>query len=179
MATIAQIQALRERLVEQRRAIQDAVAAGTAKVSTGIQKIDAALLKGAFDSARIDDVVARYVAVRDEKEALIERQKLEVADYNEQLRDIERWCLGHLAASGSESIKTAAGTVFTKTQTSTKVEDRGVFFAWVLENEALDMLEARCSKLAVEAHLESTGELPPGVSRRAEKVVTINRPSAK
>lgn len=211
MATIAQIQALRERLVEQRREAYAAVAAGTAKVSVDIQKIDAALLKGAFAAGTVGAVIARYIAVRDEKEAVVKRQKLEVADFNDQLNEIERWGMDYLAKTKTSSASDkASGTMYTKNESKVRVEDPTAFFGWIVDSVAetvlkslaaqgvtlaadalraagaaarsaapTDMLEARCSKLAAEAYLESTGELPPGVSRRVEQAISFNRPSAK
>ena len=49
----------------------------------------------------------------------------------------------------------------------------------IRSSERFALLEKRPLKTAVEARLESTGEFPPGLNRRAEKVVTINRPTKR
>ena len=125
---------------------------------------------------KLDEIVGRYVALRDKKEEIAKRQKAELKPYNDALDKIEAAMLEYFNRSGSESCKTAAGTAFTSTRTSATVADREAFFGWVLEHDALDMLESRCAKLAVEQYLESTGELPPGINRRVEKIVCVHRP---
>lgn len=208
MATLEQIRAMRERLVERKRVAQDAIRDEVTLIDSAIAKIDASVVKSMFATSQVDGVIGRYVAVRDEKEVLVERQKDEVASYNAQLKEIEQWCMQHLAKVGAESVKATTGTVFTKVNVSITVKDREEFFGWIVEkvaeellatlaaqgnvlafdakawaseakNAPTDMLEARCSKFAAEAYLESCGELPPGVARRADKTISINRPSAR
>jgi hypothetical protein len=125
---------------------------------------------------KLDEIVGRYVALRDKKEEIAKQQKEALRPYNDALEKIEAALLNYFNQSGSDSCKTPAGTAFTSTRSSATVADREAFFGWVLEHNALDMLEARCAKLAVEQYLDSTGELPPGVNRRVEKIVCIHRP---
>ena len=125
---------------------------------------------------KLDEIVGRYVALRDKKEEIAKRQKDELRPYNDALEKIEAALLNYFNASGSDSCKTPAGTAFTSTRSSATVADRQVFFDWVLEHNALDMLESRCNKTAVEQYLDLAGELPPGINRRVEKTVCIHRP---
>jgi hypothetical protein len=125
---------------------------------------------------KLDEIVGRYVALRDKKEEIAKRQKDELRPYNEALDKIEAALLNYFNQSGSDSCKTTAGTAFTSTRTSATVADRETFFDWVLEHNALDMLESRCNKTAVEQYLDSAGELPPGINRRVEKTVCVHRP---
>lgn len=125
---------------------------------------------------KLDEIVGRYVALRDKKEEIAKRQKDELRPYNDALDKIEAALLNYFNQSGSDSCKTPAGTAFTSTRTSDTVADRDIFFGWVFERNAVDMLDSRCNKTAVEQYLESTGELPPGINRRVEKIVCIHRP---
>jgi hypothetical protein len=176
---IEEVIALREKLRAQRALLQEQHDVAVEAINMNLQKIDAALLKAYGNAGRLDDIVGAYVSTRDEKEALIERHKAEVANYNQRLQDIEQWCLMHLNAIGAESVRAVTGTVYAKNRVSVTVSDPSDFFNWVREHEAFDMLEARASKPAVETYLASTGELPPGINRRVEKIIGINRPSSK
>jgi hypothetical protein len=166
-------------LQEKRSAIAAEKDAALGKYDAAIAKIEMTLLDAAMLSERVDDVVAVYIAKRDAKEQLADQTKRAAANINGVLSSIERWFLEYFSRTGQESAKCKTGTAYTKNVSSAKVDDREAFFSWVGETESFDMLEARCSKLAVEAYLDSNGELPPGVSRRVEKVVSINRPQAK
>jgi len=123
--------------------------------------------------------IAAYVRLRDQKEAIEKRHKEELAPIREWLEKIEVSLFRDLESVGADSMKTEGGTAFFSTRVSVTTADRGAFFDFVRDNGEWDLLEARPSKAAVEAYLETTGELPPGVSRRAEKVVSIHRPNAK
>ena len=125
---------------------------------------------------KLDEIVGRSVALRDKKEEIAKRQKDELRPYNDALEKIEAALLNYVNQSGSDSCKTTAGTAFTSTRTSDTVADSDVFFGWVFERNAIDMLDSRCNKTAVEQYLDSTGELPPGINRRVEKIVCIHRP---
>jgi hypothetical protein len=127
----------------------------------------------------IRDVIAKYVELRDRKEALVKKQREEVAKITSVMDKIEQALFGVMSETGTDSVKTPAGTAFFTTRTSATVDDRDMFFDFVREHEAWDMLESRCAKSAVEQYLETEGELPPGVTRRVEKVVSIHRPQAK
>lgn len=58
-----------------------------------------------------------------------------------------------------QNVKTPYGTAYFSTLDSMKVMDREVFFAWVLDNRAVDVLTTAVSKDAI----RERGELPPGV----------------
>lgn len=179
MTKLAEVLATLNALQEKRSAIAAEKDAVLGKYDAAITKIEMTLLDAAMLSERVDDVVAIYIAKRDLKEQIADQAKRASAAANSALHAIENWFLGYFDRTGQESAKCKTGTAYTKTVSSTKVDDREVFFPWVNETSSFDMLEARCSKLAVEAYLDSHGELPPGVSRRVEKVVSINRPQAK
>lgn len=177
MATLDEALAMRERLEGKRASAFERAEAELGLLDQAIAKIDEAVLQAYMGASRMDDVLAVYIKTRDEKNALVERQKMEVEAFNVALAKIEKWIFARLSDSGAESIRAKTGTAFFRNVTSAKIEDRSAFFEWVFEDkDRQDLLEARCSKLAVESYLESTGELPPGVSRRVERLVSVKRP---
>lgn len=56
-----------------------------------------------------------------------------------------------------------SGTLYTSVRVSSKVEDAGVFFGYVIETGQTDLLFARAADKAVQAFIEEHKEPPPGV----------------
>ena len=112
----------------------------------------------------IDSVVGGYIRLRDEKKRIAERQKEELAPLNAKLIKMEAWLQAQLQAQDALNMKTEHGTVYLSTTVKAKVEDRDAFFEFVRENDMWAMLTSAVSKDAVEEFIESTGDVPPGVS---------------
>lgn len=118
----------------------------------------------------IEDLAARYVAIRDEKAKLAAERKVIDDKIAKAMRKIEGMLLDQLNTIGAESVRTPAGTCYKSVKTSAVVDSRDDFMPFALENP--QFLESRANKTAVEEYLETTGELPPGV--RVTRAVTVN-----
>lgn len=125
--------------------------------------------------ATIQEVVSAYIKLRDQKTAVKTRHSEELAPINSKMYRLESWLLNQLNSSGSESVRTDAGTVYKSVRTSAKVEDWDVVLDYILANNLTHMLEKRVSKAAVEEFVEAQGEAPPGVSINREVCVNIRR----
>ena len=157
-------------------------AAEIAPYDAAVKKLETMILSHYLDTDRVPDVVEWYIAVRDAKDAEAERQKAVNAGFAFVMGRIEKWFLKRFERTGAKSENYPTGSVAKKTRRSVKVEDADEFFTWVVQEEHPEMLEKRASKTAVETWLEGTQEdgtpnpLPPGLSLRAEVVVSITRP---
>lgn len=123
------------------------------------------------------DLINRYIEIRDKKEEIAKDQKVVMARINTALGKIETMLMEQLEAAGSESIKTKSGTCYRSIRTSVKVEDRDSFLNFIRENNAWDLLESRAAKKDVESFLEEHQDLPPGLSIRRDAVIGVRRPS--
>lgn len=123
----------------------------------------------------INDLIGYYIKLRDEKKAMQDRHKIELAPTNKLMEEVESVLLQHFASSGANSVNTDAGTAYKSLRESFTVEDPILFRTWVRETGELEFFEARASKEAVKQYLESTGELPPGLKYNAEQVVGFRR----
>ena len=112
----------------------------------------------------VDDVVDGYLRLRDKKKGIVARQKEELAPLNDKMKKMEAWLQAWLHLQGGQNMKTKHGTVYLATTTKVKVEDRDVFFDFVRANDMWAMLTSNVSKDAIEEFIESTGDVPPGVS---------------
>jgi hypothetical protein len=123
----------------------------------------------------IDTLVEKYIALRDKKEAIAKRQKAELAPYSSALERIEAVLLGHLNDARLESMRALQGTAYKTTRTSAKVVSWATVLDHIREKELWELLEARVSKVAVEAIVAETGAGIPGVEIVRETCVQVRR----
>jgi hypothetical protein len=124
---------------------------------------------------RINDMVEKYVQLRDRKAELEKAHKEKIAKFNAAMGKIEAFLMDYFNRIGVESARTPSGTAFKSTQTSVKVDDREAFLEFVKANEAWAFLESRANKSAVDEFLKEFEELPPGVSVSRRSVINIHR----
>jgi len=124
---------------------------------------------------QVDDVIAGYLRLREQKDALSKKHKEELAPVVENMMKIEGWLQRQLLDQGLQNFKGKSGVAFLQSNTSVTVEDRNAMLNWVRENEAWDFLESRVSKSVVQDYMESTQEVPPGISVKTEQVVRVRQ----
>lgn len=124
---------------------------------------------------QISEIVAKYIALRDQKKALQEKHKAELAPLTEVMDGLEGVMLQYMDEQGVTSIAVGDGTAYRSTRTSYTVADPVEFREWVAQQGDLSFFEARASKSAVEAYLEATGEVPPGLKFSADVTVNFRR----
>jgi hypothetical protein len=123
----------------------------------------------------IDQVIAAYVKLRDKRDALKKEQAAAMAPINESLYKLQLWLQKSLQDSGQTSAKTAAGTAFLQTDVSVAIEDFDVILAFIKTHDLWAMLEKRVSKSVVTDYIESTKEVPPGITVKSEISCHIRR----
>lgn len=130
----------------------------------------------------MDEIVEKYIALRDAKSKLKERYTAKVAKLDNIMARFEGVLLQQFDAQGIQSVKTASGTAYKQKQTGATVADWVTLRDFILENGLLEMFERRVSKLAVEEYKSSTvsedapnGLLPPGINYREEYVINVRR----
>ena len=128
-------------------------------------------------STKIDDVVAKYIQIRDKKDALTKEHKAQVAVLDEAMKRIEMFLLQALDAQGVESYNTQSGTAFKTRRSSATVDDWERMLQYVKETDRWDFLEKRVNKTAVQEFRDEFDDLPPGVKWREDTVVQVRRPS--
>jgi hypothetical protein len=123
--------------------------------------------------ATIKDLIMKYVELRHEKTKVQDRHKVEVAPYNQALAGLEAVFMAEMDKQEVDSISARdLGTIYRSTRSTVTVADFDLLKAYVLEHDAWELLQARASAPAVEAHLEDTGELPPGIN--ISRILKIN-----
>lgn len=123
----------------------------------------------------VDDVIKAYVQMRDAADAMEKRHKEELAPGRDKMRKIELWLQNTLQSQGLSNVKSESGTAFLQGVASVKVQDWESLLAFIRERNMWELLDHRVSKSVVEAFLESTGRIPPGVDIKRETVVRVRR----
>lgn len=123
-----------------------------------------------------EELVARYVELRDDIAAKSEEFKAAKAALEESMTILNDELFLRLKAAGGTSLKTRAGSVISKTTTTPKAADTGVFLEFIRTTGAVELLQARLSATAVNEWIENNnGALPPGVIQETSHSITIRR----
>lgn len=125
---------------------------------------------------KADDLVAKYIKLRDFKDRVDSEYKAKLSQINDAMDNIEQNMLTFLNESGVDSAKTPFGTFFKRTSTSARVADWDVVLQFIMDNDMTNMLEKRVSKSAVEEYIAINGKSPPGVDVVRKVEVGVNRP---
>ena len=123
----------------------------------------------------IDEVIKGYVGLRDQLDARVKEQKLEIAPLREKMDKIEAWLQNQLQSQGLKNFKGESGTAFLKEVTSATVKDWDATLEFIRSQERWELLEHRVSKTVVQDYADTTGEIPPGVELKRETVVQVRR----
>lgn len=129
-------------------------------------------------SVKVDDVIATYMKLRSQKEAIEAQMKEQTAAIKAKMEKLESWIKEQADVQGVTSFKTKHGTAFLTTTDYANVADWDAMLAFVRENEAYDLFEKRVSKVAVRGYIEQTKTVPPGVNYGTRLDVNIRKPTA-
>ena len=126
----------------------------------------------------LDRLVRAYRKVRDAIQKL-------TRDYETELERLEGIRQGfsteikdRMLVSGAKTIRTDFGTVMLGTKTRYNTSDWDSFKKFVLEHEAVELLERRISQGNMKQFLEENPTLvPPGLDASTEYTVTVRKPT--
>jgi uncharacterized protein YeaO (DUF488 family) len=115
-------------------------------------------------SARIQELTQAY-------ENEVEQIKAQQEQVKNALKDM-------MLALGTSSVRTDQGTVVLSTKTRYNTQDWDSFKTFVLEHEALDLLEKRIAQGNMATFLEENpGLLPPGLNSNTEYSISVRKPT--
>ena len=123
----------------------------------------------------IDQVVEKYVALRDKKSAIENEAKERAAVIRDKMLLLEAFIKEKAEAEGVTSFKTKHGTAYVTTSDFATVADWDAVLQFVKENGAFDLLERRVSKNAVRGYLEENKEVPAGINYGTKLGVGVRR----
>lgn len=127
----------------------------------------------------INDLVGNYVAIRDKLKAMEEEFDAKKKPVKETLDKIGGILREHMEKTGSEGIRTEAGTCYLTTRYTSSLADSEMFFKYVIDSERYDLLDKKANTTAVREFVKQNGGLPPGCNLSAIQTVGVKRGSEK
>jgi len=132
-----------------------------------------AIGNGKVADARVDKLVADYIATRDHVKKLKEKHKNELAEFELALEKLSGRLLLFLDYHGQEMARTAEGTVSATYRDTASLSDPDIFMEFVAEHGLYELLDRRANATACKDFAKDTGTLPPGVRINTLRGVSV------
>ena len=128
---------------------------------------------------KLEDLVRSYIAIRDLRDDLKRKFEEEDGAYKEQMDSLKAELLTICNGLNVSSLKTEDGTVIRKLSERYYSNDWENFSKFVIENNAVDLLERRIHQsnfkhYIADHNIEENG-LPPGVNVMREYDISVRR----
>ncbi len=124
----------------------------------------------------LDRLVSAYVKLRDVKAQIRKELEEQEAEIESKMNTIKEALLEHCKATGSESVRTSAGTFYRGVKSKYWTSDWDSMNKFILENNAIDLLEKRLHQTNMRTFLEENPDkLPPGLNVESEYTITVRR----
>lgn len=127
----------------------------------------------------VEELVGAYLAIRREREHLLRQYESADAALKADMAEVEAMMLAVCNEVNADSIKTQHGTVMRKLNERFFCNDWDGFRKFVLEHEAVELLEKRIHQSNFKQFLsEHEGDgLPPGVNVMREYGISVRKSS--
>ena len=128
---------------------------------------------------KLDELVQTYLTIRNEREKIAREYEARDAQLEDELDAIEQVMLSACNEIQAESIKTESGTIIKSTKETYTCGDWGNFKEFVMENQAIELLQQRLHQANFKEFVNNRKEegLPPGISTLREVTITVKRPT--
>lgn len=124
----------------------------------------------------LDKLVSVYIKLRDQKTQIRRELEEKEAELDGKMNVVKEALLEHCKATGAESVRTAEGTFYRSIKSKYWTSDWDAMNKFILENNAVDLLEKRLHQTNMRTFLEENPEkLPPGLNVESEYTITIRR----
>jgi len=126
-----------------------------------------------------DELVEAYLEIRTQREKLLREYEVADASLKDDLSKLEAVLLDMCNSVSADSIKTKHGTVMRKMHERFFCQDWDNFYKFVLENEAVQLLERRIHQSNFKEFISNHEDdgLPPGVNVMREFGVSVRKAS--
>jgi hypothetical protein len=127
-----------------------------------------------------DQLVETFITLRNERDRMRNEWEVEDAKIKEEMTTLEQALLSICNETNATSIKTDKGTVIRKLNERFFCSDWDNFRDYVLEHQALELLERRIHQGNFKEFIAERQDegLPPGVNVMREYGVTVRKPTS-
>lgn len=134
-----------------------------------------------MSDVKLEELVQTYLTIRNERNTLKHAFEVKDDELKGDLEKLEQAMLSYCNDINADSIRTGSGTVIKSIKETFICNDWDNFKSYILDNQALDLLQQRISDSNLKEFLstrQSEG-LPPGISTMREVKVTVRKPSSR
>ena len=126
----------------------------------------------------LDRLAKVYIKIRDKVAELTKDYESQVEALKAQQATVADSIKEQLRAANALSAKTEYGTVSLVTKTRYVAQDRDAMKAFILEHQAIDLLEMRIAQVNMGKFLEENpGVVPAGLNTLSEVTVSVRKPT--
>ena len=133
------------------------------------------------EDMKLDDLVTTYLTIRTERNTLKNQWEIRDSELKADLDELERAMLVACNEINADSIRTGSGTIIKSLKETYTCGDWDNFKQFVVDNNALDLLQQRISQTNFKEFMSTRQEdgLPPGISTLREFAITVRKPTSK
>ena len=130
---------------------------------------------------KLDDLVTTYLTIRNERNTLKNQWETKDSELKTDLEQLEQAMLIACNEINADSIRTGSGTIIKSLKETYTCGDWDNFKQYVVENNALDLLQQRISQTNFKEFMSTRQDegLPPGISTLREFAITVRKPTSK
>jgi hypothetical protein len=134
-----------------------------------------------MNDMKLDDLVTTYLTIRTERNTLKNQWEIRDSELKADLEELERAMLIACNEINADSIRTGSGTIIKSLKETYTCGDWDNFKQFVVDNNALDLLQQRISQTNFKEFMSTRQEdgLPPGISTLREFAITVRKPTSK
>jgi hypothetical protein len=127
----------------------------------------------------LDELVKIYLTIRNEREKLKSSWEVKDGELEQDMKSLEQSMLTVCNDTNASSIRTESGTVIRSLKERFTTNDWDNFKKFVLDNEAIDLLERRIHQGNFKEFMAEHKDdgLPPGVNVMREFTIAVRKPS--
>ena len=127
----------------------------------------------------LDELVKIYLTIRTEREKLKSYWEVKDGELEQEMKVLEQSMLTVCNDTNASSIRTESGTVIRSLKERFTTNDWDNFKKFVLDNEAIDLLERRIHQGNFKEFMAEHKDegLPPGVNVMREFTIVVRKPS--
>ena len=123
--------------------------------------------------ARVDKLVAQFVAIRDRIKAIEAAHEVELGPFIQAKKDLGTEILAFLDGTGQESARTAYGTASVTVRHTASCSDPDAFVDFVRQNDLYELMDRKANAPACRDYAKEHGTLPPGVRINSIRIVGV------
>jgi flagellar biosynthesis chaperone FliJ len=128
------------------------------------------------DELPVDKLVRIYMKMR----SAIQDLDAQIESIKEQQQSVKNEIKDRMRGTGVKSLRTDHGTVSLMEKTRYYTNDWDSFKKFMVEHDALDLLEKRIAQANMKLFLEENpGSIPPGLNSDTEFDISVRKPSTK